>query len=424
MISSYSEVVSFLESLQIMPKTMPGLQKIQRALALTDWFKHIDPNKIVVVAGTNGKGTTSAALEALLVVADQRVGFYSSPHLVSTTERIRFNSQNISEKDFVSLFNQCEKLIRDCELSHFEALTLMAGHYYFSQDWNLNLDFVIFEVGLGGVFDATNAFPHKYSIITKLGLDHTNILGSTLVDIAKNKFGIVTRKGIVVHHSLPEELLDLKQEFLRQSNSNWIEADPVDFNVKLVNSEPRYFMKYLDLEFEINIPGKRSAENIMTAISAFHCMGFVLNGHQQALNKINWQGRMQRITWPGLKCPLYLSGDHNIQGVESLIELLKNYNWKNLYIILGIGLDKDADLMFERLSKLSNVNLFLTETPFKGIKTEEYSEKIKKSARASSADPIVLLNKIKVEATSEDLCLVTGSLYLVGKVLKEKQLES
>lgn len=421
MLTSYQAVVQYLESLQIMPKTMPGLQKIQRALTQTSWYGTLDPNRIVVVAGTNGKGTSCAALEALLIAAGQNVGFYSSPHLVSTSERIRFNSAQITEENFVKLFNQCFELIKSCELSHFEALTLMAGHYYFSSDWDINPDYVIFEVGLGGSYDATNAFPHKYSMITRLGLDHTQILGNTLVEVAKNKFGIVTKKGIVVHHPLSPELLNLKNEIQKQTNSNWIESDKGVLNVKSSSNGPRYFMEYVGLSFEINIPGARAAENIMNAITMFHSMGFILDGNEKALNKINWQGRMQKLELPEWKCPLYLSGDHNLQGVDSLLDILKDHQWQKLFLVVGIGADKDSDAMLKKILALPGVRLYLTETPFKGRKINDYLPEAVSQAAGRSADVIELLQKVRLEAQADDLCVVTGSLYLVGEILKNVQ---
>lgn len=416
--SQFNEAVQFLESLQIMPKTMPSLQKIEKALLQTKWFEKIDPNKVIVVAGTNGKGTTCAALEALLLEAGQKVGFYSSPHLVSTTERIRLNSMSVSEEVFVKIFQQCEELIKKYELSHFEALTLMAGHYFFSDDWSLNLDFIIFEVGLGGTYDATNAFPHKYSVIAKLGLDHTNILGTDLKTIAQNKFGIVTKKGIVVHHAIPEELISLKDEFQRRTNSNWVESDGPQYQVKINKSVPVYEMQFLDLKFPINILGYRAVENIMTAITTFHVLGFSLYGHEQALNKIKWLGRMQKTNWKQMKAKLFLSGDHNQQGIESLIEILKDFKWKTLHLIVGVGLDKDVDKMFEYLLKLPNIKLYLTETPFKGRALENYPALVLKSAVTQNKNVIELLDIVAREAEEDDLCLVTGSLYLVGEVLK------
>ncbi|MEK6627776.1 MAG: Mur ligase family protein [Bdellovibrionota bacterium] len=419
MINKYIEVIDYLESLQIMPKTMPGLEKIRTALELTDWYKKIDPSKVIIVAGTNGKGTTCAALESLLIEAKQRVAFYSSPHLVSTTERIRISGRQISQADFIEVFNQCFPLIKKCELSHFEALSLMAGHYFFSAKWAQNLDFVIFEVGLGGIYDATNAFPHKYSVITKLGLDHVNILGNSITEIAKNKFGIVASKNIVVHHPLPIEVNELKKTVQKSTNSNWVEAESCDFIIDKKNSIPRYFLKYNNTKFEINIIGKRAAENIMTALTLFQILGFDSGSFYGALNKIDWQGRMQKTVWPNLKCPFYLSGDHNLQGIDSLIEILADFKWKTLHLVVGIGVDKDATQMLKKLSELQNVKLYLTETPFKGLKINEYPEAYSELATNKDVNVINLLNQISDLASPEDLVLLTGSLYLVGEVLKK-----
>lgn len=419
MINSYKEVVAYLESLQIMPKTMPGLEKIKAALELTDWYKKIDANKVIVVAGTNGKGTTCAALESLLIEAKQKVGFYSSPHLITTTERIRTNGHQIAQTDFVALFNQCHPLIEKCELSHFEALTLMAGHFFFSGQWSQNLDFIILEVGLGGNYDATNAFPHKYSVITKLGLDHVNILGNDISEIAKNKFGIVANKNIVVHHKLPDEVYDLKKSVQKATNSNWVESEKCELIVDKKTTQPRYFLKYNNVKFEINIIGSRAAENVMTALTLFQILGFDSATYYCALNNIDWSGRMQKTEWPNLKCPLYLSGDHNLQGIESLIEILNDFKWKTLHLVVGIGVDKDAESMLKKLCELLNIKLYLTETPFKGLKINEYPELYTQLAVGQNSNVIVLLNQISDLVAADDLVLLTGSLYLVGEVLKK-----
>ena len=413
----YTEVVKNLEALQIMPKTMPGLEKIKKALVQTDWFVGLDANKIIVVAGTNGKGSTSAALEALLLDADQRVGFYSSPHLVSTVERIRVNGKSISESQFVELYQNCQDLIKSCELSHFEALTLMMGDYFFNSKWGQQLDYAILEVGLGGLYDATNAFPHKFNVITKLGLDHVNILGTTLPDIAKNKFGIVGKKSIVVHQPLQDELYDLKMQYQKETNSNWVEVPKVQWEVKRNRQEPKYVVHYESEKFEINLLGERAVENVMTAITAFEVLGFLPTGHTKALNNINWQGRMQKSAWPSIKCPVYLSGDHNQQGVDSLIKILKDFNYENLHLVVGIGVDKDADTMLDALLSLDNSKIYLTETPFKGRKISDYPASATAKSVYQSSDLKIVLEKVAEAATENDLCVVTGSLYLVGQFL-------
>lgn len=419
---AYAEVVQFLESLQIMPKTMPGLKKVTRALELTDWFQRIDSRKVIVVAGTNGKGSTCAMLEALLLAAGQKVGFYSSPHLVSTTERIRKNGISIPEKDFVQIFLECENLIRTCELSHFEALTLLAGHFYFSEKWSQQhpYDYIILEVGLGGSFDATNAFPHSYSVITPLDFDHTNILGRSLFEIATNKFGIVQNENVVVHQKLNNDLIPLKNQRRLQTASTWIEVEPAVFKVDKKSAEPSYLLLSTWGEAKLSLKGERAAENAMTALTVFEKLGFNPSRFLKALNEVNWPGRMQRINFAGLKAPLYLSGDHNPQGVRSLIRILQDFSWKKLYLIVGVGLDKDADEMLSELVCLRSVELYLTETPFKGRHVDQYPKKYLELVHDKNSDPLALLKRISAFADEEDLVLVTGSLYLVGRILEFK----
>lgn len=417
--NSYEDIVKYLETLQIMPKAMPGLEKIRKALLQTSWYSQINADRVIVVAGTNGKGTTCAALESLLVEAGCQVGFYSSPHLISTTERIRLNKKDISEKDFVTIFKACEELIIRCELSHFEALTLMACYYYFSGALHPTPDFVILEVGLGGAYDATNAIPHKYSVITSLSLDHTNILGHTLMEIAQNKFGIVGRKNIVVHYELKEELHDLKNHVRKQTNSNWIESEPTHWQVDTSDrGRPVYYLNYDNESWPTNMCGERAMRNIMTAITTFQALGFDMRAGGKGLSSIRWQGRMQSVQWPGLKAPLYLSGDHNEDGVKSLIHLLKDFKWKKLYLVVGIGADKDVVSMLEQLTALQNSVLCLTETTFKPRKLSDYPEKYKQMSRFSHSDVKRVLDFICNEAEEGDLCIVTGSLYLVGRVLQ------
>jgi dihydrofolate synthase / folylpolyglutamate synthase len=391
----YNQVIQYLESLTIMPKTMPGLEKIRSAVTSKDWFPKLDPKKIITIAGTNGKGTTAAALEALLLSTGKKVGLYTSPHLVNTTERIRVNGLDISETAFAQLFLDNKATIEKDELSHFESLTLMAADYFFTQD----LDFVILEVGLGGIYDATNIFPNHYAVITKIGFDHENILGNNLIDIAKNKFGIIKQGAVVVHHHLDTQFKNLIEETQHKTNSTWISGSE------------------MSRVFETNLIGPRAQENIATAVKVFATLGFNFEPHKSALKKINWPGRMQLISWPGMSCSVYLSGDHNPQGIESLIEILESYQYEYLHLIVGIGVDKSGDEMLQQILSIPRVKLYLTETPFKGRKFEDYPEFAKQVAIMSDRDGISLLNKIKPQP--KDMVVVTGSLYLVGKVLNE-----
>lgn len=413
---NFENVVQYLESLSIMPKEMPGIEKLKKALHETDWYASIDPTKVIVVAGTNGKGSTCAILESLLVFAGKRVGFYSSPHLIDTTERFRVQKKSISQDDFVKLFLANQESIARHQLTHFEALTLMAGDYFFSRKWNLSLDHIIFEVGLGGLYDATNAMPHSTSVITALSLDHTQILGSDLLSIAKNKFGIVQKNNRVIHHPLPVELEDLKTAKKEMTNSQWKVSESFRLSV---DKGPRYWIDTQWGKAELNLPGRRAAENAALALTTMNELGYDSAKYLAGLKMVAWPGRMQEVSWPGMKARIFLSGDHNQQGVQSLIDLLKDYTYQKIHIIIGIGKDKDSETMLLELEKVPGVQLYLTETPFKGLQISEYPEAQLQNAKLTDANVFNLLEQIKSTANQDDLVVVTGSLYLVGLVLKK-----
>ena len=162
--------------------------------------------------------------------------------------------------------------------------------------------------------------------------------------------------------------------------------------------------------------GERAAQNAMIALYTFEKLGFSPLLYLNALAETNWPGRMQKINWPELPCPVYLSGDHNPDGILSLIKILKDFSWTQLHVIVGIGVDKDADEMLKELSELPNTSLYLTVTPFKGRKLSDYPPKYLLQSVDRNENVLVLLNEM--ECQKSDIVLVTGSLYLVGEVLK------
>ncbi len=401
----YNQIVQYLESLTVMPKTMPGLEKIRSAVARKNWFSKIEPRQVITIAGTNGKGTTAAGLEALLLSEGKKVGLYTSPHLVSTTERIRLNGCDISEAAFTKLFLENKVIIEEVGLSHFESLTLMAADYFFTQE----LDYIVFEVGLGGSYDATNIFPNHYAVITKIGLDHENILGHNLVDIARNKFGIIKKNAVVVHHALDPVLDGLVSEVQAKTKSRWIETEKNETSYSPENLE------WGSASFVTNLIGPRAIENLSTAITLFKELGFDFEKNKHALKNIRWPGRMQKIAWPDSNCPVYLSGDHNPQGIDSLIEILKYYHYENLHLIVGIGADKACDIILKKLLSIPRAKLYLTETPFKGRKLLDYPVFARNEAILMNPQAIHLLDVLDTNVS--DLVVVTGSLYLIGNIL-------
>jgi dihydrofolate synthase/folylpolyglutamate synthase len=407
---TYDQAVRELEALGIMPERMPSLAPIKNALARTGLSSKIDPKKNIIVAGTNGKGSTSATLSRLLLSAEQRVGLYTSPHLVSTRERFRINDEDVSEDDFTRAYLYLKPSILSEKLSHFEALTLIAAYLFNSGATGPSVDWTIWEVGMGGLFDATNAIPHHYCAITRLGLDHQAFLGSNLTEIATQKFGVIGKNSVAVYSPMDPELAPLRAEVEMKTGCQWISSKPVEL---------------IDLD-QLHTPwgnarmtliGPRAAENSATALTLFEAMGFNPSHHLQALEKVRWPGRFSRIENHSLPCPLYVSGDHNVQGVESLIPILSRISRNQLHLVVGIGKDKDAEKMLELLCALPKTSLYLTETPFKPLPLEEYPLRFKNQALLRNRYLSTILGDIALRAQPQDLVLITGSLYLVGEAV-------
>ncbi len=405
---SYREVVKNLEERVIMPDRPPSLLPVKEGLLSLNLKSN--PEKVIVVAGTNGKGTTSATLSVLLEATGAKVGLYTSPHLMETTERIRLNSLSISEEKFVLAFAAVKKNIPHEHLSHFEMLTLMA-HFVFASE---KCDWIIYEVGLGGIWDATNAFDHQTSVICRLGLDHQEILGNSMWDIAKNKLGITrdSKEHKVIHLPFPKEVEKLFMNYKKQTQSQFIEVDPFPYKIEKTNSEPVYKMQTPWGIAPLKLLGERAVENSSLALKVFAELGFNPQEFLPSLQKVNWTGRMDCETYKNKK--IYFSGDHNPQGVESLKEILSHFKYKNLWAIIGIGKAKDAKLMLENFASIPNIKILLTETPFRGMKLAEYAF----DCEYKNSDPELALKHAIENAKDEDLILVTGSLYLVGELKK------
>ncbi len=413
----YLRIITEIEALGIMPDRPPGIQTTRDALELVLPSSCWRPDQTVVVAGTNGKGSVCATLETLFLAAGETVGLYTSPHLESTTERIRINGVQLTEDQFCQVYREVQARISEVKLTHFEILTVMAAWTFFSGTLFPRVDRAIFEVGLGGKWDATNAIPHHHCIITQLGYDHQNLLGNTLTEIASNKFGIIQKGATVVHSPLPDEVAALAGQVQQETASTWLQSIPFTDRVEQQTREPQFFISTQWGEGQLALAGRRGAENTATALTYFNEAGYNPTLFLSKLKDVNWKGRMEKWTGTISPCPIYFSGDHNPQGVKSLLRLLPHYKRKHLYIIVGIGKEKDRDQIIAPLFDLSDTSIFLTETPFKGRPLRDYDHWMN-LARGAHAEPLVALKEVFKLACSEDLILITGSLYLVGHLHK------
>lgn len=431
---NYSKIVKSLEDRGMMPIRVPSLEPMQEGLRRLSRHGNshpliLNPSRTLLVAGTNGKGSVASTLEALLLSAGQRVGLYTSPHLIEPTERFRIQGCDISRSLFCQLHDHVAAQISDLTLSHFEMLTLMAALLFFSNhSKEPSLDWVILEVGLGGIWDATQAIPHQHCIITSLGFDHEALLGNTLEKIAFNKFGIIGHGNQVIYSPLPQEVIPLALQTQKQTQSKWTESVPYSFFVE-PGPEPTFWIHTAWGKAQLALAGPRAAKNTATALTAFEQLGFSPTPHLSALKKVSLSGRMEK--WPKStssslneqpiqQAPLYLSGDHNPQGIASLIELLPYYPRKHLYLLFGAAEDKNLDLMLEPLFRLENTSIALTETPYRSRPLAHYGKWIHQACIADP-NPLSALAQLRQLSSPHDLIVVTGSLYLVGLIKSAKE---
>ena len=251
-----------------------GLFRTQRLLELMG-----NPEKdvkLIHVAGTNGKGSTSVMLGKILEEHGYNVGYFNSPHLINIEESIRINNENIKEKELVELFKSVKPLVDKVieeGLNHpteFEVLTcLMFKHLA-----NKKVDFGVIEVGLGGRLDSTNVITPIISLITQISLDHTNILGNTLSEIAKEKAGIIKKKVSVVSAIQEEEALREIREKAKEEGSNLIILEEKDFRLLEVIKGDKIYQKVRikdelkELELELPLLGEHQIMNLTLAIKA------------------------------------------------------------------------------------------------------------------------------------------------------------
>ena len=365
---------------------------------------------IILVAGTNGKGTICKTLEAMCEANGEHVGLFTSPHLISTTERIRTGGRDVSEDEFIKAFSIIEPIAERHGLSHFEILTLMMIEVFFAGRIRPRVKRAIVEVGVGGRWDPTRHLPHAVTVFAKLGLDHQNILGSTIEEIARHKFDAVDEGNLVVHAKLPEELWSVAKEY--EKCGRWVEAPMIPFHVE--KPAARWVLDLDTGPAPIRLLGTRAVENVSVALEV--CRQLKIPILPGALERMTWPGRMEEV-----ESRVYFSGDHNPQGVGSLEEILTHLEFRTLWLVVGIGKNKDAREIFEIFSSwpfADRIEYILTRTPFRGGEISEYGEVVNQ-AFAVCAEPLDALELAKNQASEDDLVLVTGSLYLIG-YLKEK----
>ena len=381
--------------------------------------------KTVHIAGSKGKGSTSAMIAAGLQAAGYKTGLYTSPHLVTLRERIQVDGKPILKRELESVVSgmrpHVEAVDREGtygELSTFELLTA-AAFVYFQQS---KVDFQVLETGLGGRLDATNVVTPEVCVITSISLDHTEVLGDTIAKIAAEKAGIIKPGRPVVSSPQPEEAAEVIRETCKKKGARLISVGSEVIWRKLDSDLSGQSLEVQGLKgsYRITIPllGAHQLQNAAAAVGALEVLGVPRKSIESGLAKTNWPGRLQILRRRPL---LVVDGAHNRDSASKLKEALKEYfHFDHLILIIGTSADKDVSGIVEELAPVADSVIVTRSRHPRATKPEVLvGEFARVGVKAEVAEDITrAVAKALKRAGRKDLICATGSLFLVAEVIE------
>jgi len=356
--------------------------------------------KTIHVGGTNGKGSTSHMIASVLQEAGYKVGLYTSPHLKNFTERIRINGQEVLEDFVVDFISENKMFLEKQQLSFFEMTVGMAFQYFAQED----VDIAIIEVGLGGRLDSTNIITPEVSVITNIGLDHTQFLGETLTEIAFEKAGIIKENVPVV---IGERQIAIEKVFIDKASE--------------LNSEIS-FASDVESVYQTDLLGNCQQFNSKTAVVAIQKLKDFLisdqnisNGLMNVVKNTNLVGRWQVLqNVPKVICDTA----HNTEGLKLTMNQLKKESYSKLHIVLGVVDDKNLKDVLPLFPKNAMYYFCKPDIPRGKSAIElqiEASEFDMKGGVFSSVNQAY--NSAKLNSIKTDLIYIGGSTFVVAEVV-------
>lgn len=382
----------------------PGLENITKLCAFFD--NPQDKIKTIHIGGTNGKGSTSNMLASVLQESGYRIGIYNSPHLTDFTERIKVNGKNCNKEFVYDFIQKLKKLPADIRPSFFEFTTIMAFEYFAQQ----KVDFAIIEVGLGGRLDSTNIIKPLVSAITNVALDHQNILGNTVEEIATEKAGIIKNNTAIISGDENETVKSIIRNKAAENNSDWVDAT-------LIN-----------VELPSDLKGNYQQKNIkvvLALIDELRILGMEIPQEEVKSGLLNVQqntgfiGRWFEFS----KDPLIICDTaHNQAGLEEVFAQLNSIP-KFKHIVLGFVKDKKIDDVLKILPENST---FYFAKPYlnRGLHPSLYEDQLKKSKINYKIFDEVngAYLSAKQNLKNGEMIFIGGSNFVVGEFL-EKNLQ-
>ena len=417
---TYEQTVEYLYGLQLFGIKL-GLDNIRALLALMDNPHETPPlaGRFIHVAGTNGKGSVAAMLNAIGQRAGLRVGLYTSPHLVSFCERIQVNNQPIPEADVVRLTGEIrplmERVARLPERAHptfFEAVTAMALRYFQERRCEL----VVWETGMGGRLDATNVVTPMVSVITNIQFDHAAYLGDTISKIAAEKAGIIKRGVPVVTAAADMEALTVIGRAAARMRAPLTVVKPADCQ-SLGGDLRGQRVRVGEVECIVPLVGAYQAVNAATAVAAARlALGVSDEMICEGLARTRWAGRFHVMQG---EPTVVLDGAHNPAAAGELRATLeRHFGGRRITLVLGLLRDKDREGFCRALLPCAAEVLTVR------VASERAAEPAELAALCRQVAPTVLTRNANTLAAALEECndesrvvVVTGSLFLVGEML-------
>jgi len=383
----------------------------------------------VHVTGTNGKGSVCVMVAEILRAHGVKAGLYTSPHLVDFRERIRVNGRKIPERDVVRLGLELKDVMEEMasdsmekQLTFFEFTTGLAFKYFEEK----GVDIVVAEVGMGGRLDATNVLYPEVSVITRIGLEHTNYLGSTIQEIAREKAGII-KKGVnvVTCERKPDALAVIESTCMKKHSP--LRCIGKDFEVSMVDQDLHGTMfDYTGMRtfkgLSTRLLGGYQADNAAAAIAALEVlneagMAFTDGDIRKGLASVRWPGRLDVVS----KEPLViLDGSHNPEGVATTVSILRSLDLQPLTFVVGCMDDKDARGIVRALTPIAS-KIVVTQARFRrALPAGTLMDIVRQEFEGEtilSPDAGVALETGLNDIRGRGLCVI-GSLYLVGEAIQ------
>ncbi|HCW03134.1 MAG TPA: bifunctional folylpolyglutamate synthase/dihydrofolate synthase [Clostridium sp.] len=384
--------------------------------------------KCIHIAGTNGKGSTTAMISSILLAQGYKVGMFTSPYLEEFEERIQINGINIRKTRLCQVMSKVAKAEKVVNVTgsdtptEFEIITA-AMFLFFHEE---NVDYAVIEVGLGGRLDPTNIITPLLSVITSISYDHMSLLGNSIEEIAGEKAGIIKADVPIVSYPQQKEARSVIERVASEKNSRLIMVN--EDSGELLKVEEKYQVVKVNTEkssytLPLALLGKIQIYNCAVAIHTIETLmdlGVKINGEAiyEGLKNVTWKGRMELMrTNPYV----LLDGAHNIDGIVKLAESIDLYfKYKKLYLIIGILEDKQLDAMLETITAKAEKVIAVSPNSFRAESADKLRDRILKY------NSNVLAMKTYEEALNygislcneDDLLVICGSLYMVGDMRK------